>query len=251
MLSRVERALGDDLRTTRIRADVQVTQQRAGYQARLRIEEDGRLGERTLDHPQCDVLADSVALVIALSQRAAGHDVDHDSAPAQLALAFSAHASAALGPLPKLALGAGASVALELPAIWRFELSGSYYVVQSASYPGLDIGADFRLFRVAARGCKAWRLGSLDLGPCLGVAWYRVAAAGFGGMQQQQGGANVWGPELSALARLRLTPRLYLQLSAAAALAVSRQRFTFSDLGLLHRPAAFACQLLVAPEVLF
>jgi hypothetical protein len=104
---------------------------------------------------------------------------------------------------------------------------------------------------VAARGCRVWSLGRIDLAPCVGAELYRFDGAGFGGMVERNGGSFVWGPELSMLLRLRVWRRLAFQLSAGATLAVTRQRFTYGDLGPLHRPDALAYQMSLAPEVLF
>ncbi|HET8940117.1 MAG TPA: hypothetical protein VFN67_42035, partial [Polyangiales bacterium] len=230
-------------------ATVNVTKRKNGYRAVLRFRDQQRVGERTLEDPQCDMLAESVALVIALSagDGSAGNDITGK----RLQLTLSAYGIAVIGPLPNVAWGAGMSIALEGIANLRWEISGSYYAEQTVSYGQMNVGAFFRMFRVAARGCRAWSIDAVDLMPCLGAALYRVDGQGFGGRLQKSGGAYVWGPELSVLIRLRLSRHFAVQLSTGAALAMSRQRFTYNDLGPLHRPAPFAYQLLIAPEVLF
>lgn len=246
MLKRVAAVVGDDALPADLRVTGDVTQTETGYRAQLRIQAGGNTGLRTLDHSQCDILADSTALVIALS-------ANRTEAPAraQLLLSVAPHASIVHGVLPRPAFGAGVGVAVEGWASLRWELNGSYYAGQTATYEGLSIGADFRLLRVAARGCRVWSLGRGDLAPCIGAELYRIEGAGFGGQVQRNGGAFVWGPALSVLLRLRIWRSLNVQLSAGANIAVSRQRFIYGDLGLLHRPDALAYQVLLAPEVLF
>jgi hypothetical protein len=246
MLKRVAAVVGDDALPADLRVIGDVTQTANGYRAQLSIQAGGNTGLRTLDHSQCDILADSAALVIALSAHRA-----EDPARAKLSLSVATHASVVDGVLPRAALGGGVGVALEGWASLRWELNGSYYAGQTATYEGLSIGADFRLLRVAARGCRVWSLGRCDLAPCIGAELYRIDGAGFGGQVQKNGGAFVWGPALSMFLRLRVWRSLNAQLSAGANLAVSRQRFTYGDLGLLHRPDALAYQVSLAPEVLF
>jgi hypothetical protein len=250
MLTRVERALGDNNRRAQLSATVDVTQRTSGYRAVLRIQDQQRVGERTIEHAQCDVLAESVTLVIALS--ASDRDLaDGNASGTPIVFAVSAHASTVLGPLPKPAFGVGVSAALEGALSLRWELSGSYYAVQAASYHQMNVGANFQMVRLAARSCRIWSVGRLDLAPCLGAAVYRLDGQGFGGKLQTSGAAYVWGPELSLLVRLRFARYFALQLSGAAALALARQHFTYIDLGSLHQPAALAYQVLLAPEVLF
>jgi hypothetical protein len=250
METRVARALEDDTLRAKLAVMANVTETESGYRAQLSIQTDGGIGQRTLDNSRCDILADSVALVIALSaNRSLGSA--SDASKKELVLAISAHASLVGGPLPRPAVGAGVGFALEGWKRLRWEINGSYYAEQTTTYTGLSIGADFRLLRVAARGCMVWSLGQLDVAPCLGAELYRIDGAGFGGMVERNGGSFVWGPELSTLVRLRVWRRLAVQLSAGATFAASRQRFTYGDLGLLHQPDALAYQLSLAPEVLF
>jgi hypothetical protein len=245
MLERIERALGRDLVSPDASVVAKVTQHAALYRVLLRIQAADGVGERTLEHAQCEVLADSAALVIALS-------VSQPRVSTQsLEVAVGLYASILSGPLPRPALGAGMSLAVSGWARLRWELSGSYSIAQSVSYPGLSVGADFGLLRLAARGCSVWSLGRFELAPCLGVALHRIAGEGFGGMVERSGSSWMWAPELSTLLRVRVWRALALQLSAGAGVELSRQRFVYGDLGVLHRPDAWAFWVSLAPEVLF
>ncbi len=249
MERRVAQLLSDDALPKKLSATAEVTKNEAGYRAQLSIQTEGGIGQRTLDHSQCEILADSAALVIVLSANRT--HASSGASRTKLVFGVSAHASLVRGVLPRFALGGGLGLALEGWASLRWEISASYYAAQSATYEALSVGADFRLLRVAARSCRIWTIGRLDLAPCVGAQLYRIDGAGFGGVVESSGGSFVWGPEVSVLLRLQVWRRLSIQLSAGAAWSVSRQRFTYGDLGLLHRPDAFAYQALLAPEVRF
>lgn len=246
MVSRVRRSLGADTSQTQLSAVADVTQISGVYRAAVRIQGRSGSGERVLENANCEILADSVALVIALS--ASGSSALEERG---LTLALSAHATAVSGPLPKFGLGLGVGLAFE--GVWalRVELSGSYYVEQSSTYDQTSIGARFQMLRFGARGCRLWSVGRFDFAPCFGAEIYRVAGEGYGGMKYSNGTAYVWGPALGVFGRLRLFSVVGLVVAADATVPVTRRRFIYSDLGPLHRPAALAFQLFIAPEVQF
>lgn len=244
MIARVERAL-DDAATAGLSANARVTHTEGSYRAEVRVASASGWGERVLENERCDVLADSVALVIALSaSRAEGRS-------RELRFGVSAHATTLSGPLPSLAFGAGGSVSAEGVSGLRLELGASSYAHQTATFAQSDLGGRFSLVRFGARACWIWSIGRVDLAPCAGAQLFWIEGTGFGGQLTQQGDALVWGPALGLFARLRLLRGLSITLAADGVAALSRRRFTFSDLGPLHQPAALAFQWLVAPEVLF
>ena len=247
MLSSVERSLGDaaDVNLT---ATAHVTRAAGLYRARVHITSPVGLGERILENTRCELLAESVALVIALS---APHSAGARRKPARgLSPALSAHAAAVVGPLPRLALGAGGTLGVEGIAALRLDLSGTYYAHQSSTFDEMNAGARFGLLAFGVRGCRIWAIGSLELAPCLGAQFYRITGEGFGGMVSLDRGSLMWGPALGVLGRLRLLEQLALCLMVDGVVPVSRRRFVFSDVeGPLHRPSAFAFQLFVGPEV--
>jgi hypothetical protein len=246
MVSRVERSLGDDAAQANLSAAAQVTRTSRGYRAAVRIQTRAGSGERSLENSNCEILADSVALVIALSASDSTRSPDRG-----LTLALSAHASAVSGPLPALGLGAGGALALE--GLWalRLELSGSYYAEQSLTYEQTTVGARFQLLRFGARACRLWSVGPFDFAPCVGAQLYRIAGTGFGGMKYDSGTAYLWGPALGVFTRLRVFSIFAVVFAADATVLTSRRRFVYSDLDVLHRPAALAFQLFIAPEVQF
>lgn len=255
VVSGVERALGDGANAS-LTAVVRVTRAGDTYRAKLHITSAAGLGDRELEDTQCEILAESVELVIALSasrSTAARGDVPRGAHHPGLALALAPHATALAGALPALAIGAGVTVAVEGLAALRLELSGTYYAHQSSTFGGTDetkVGGVFDLLRLGARGCWLWTLGAFKLGPCAGAQLYRIEAAGFGGMISRPGESLMWAPAAGVFGRLQLFPQFGIHLSADAALPSTRQRFVFSDLGPLHRPSVLLFQLFVAPEVL-
>ena len=244
MVSRVERALEDASAPEQLSATGKVTRLPGMYRAQVRVQSSIGSGERVLENTDCEILADSVALVIALS-------ASESEGGAQGVFALSAHGSVAFGPLPEPAFGVGGALALE--GLWslRWELTGTYYAEQSSSYDDANVGADFRMLGFGARGCRVWELGRFDLAPCLGIQLYRIEGEGHGGMLQSSGAAYVWGPALRLFGRLRLLRAFAVFLAADGVVPVVRRSFVYRDLGPLHRPAAFAFQLFLAPEVLF
>lgn len=247
-VARVKRSSVDGALPAGLSATAQVTEQLGLFRANVQIRSAEGAGERTLEHTDCSILADSVALVIALSTADGG---ERPAATRGVRLSASAHAAAVSGTLPRLAFGAGLDVAAE--GFWslRTELSASLYLDQTERFAGSQIGARFRLVRLAARVCRVWNLGKVDLAPCLGAQLHRIAAYGSGGAQRGDGAANLLAPTLGVFARLRLFSGFFVRLVAELAAPIERRRFVYTDLGLLHQPDAVAGQLFFAPEVQF
>jgi hypothetical protein len=198
-------------------------------------------------------LADSVALVISLSasEESANIEPAADASRARPVIALAAQSTALLGSLPRAGLGFGGALAAEQMASLRFELRGSYYIPQSTTFEPGEPGAHFRLFVFGVRGCRTWRLGDIDLAPCVGADVQRLSASGFGGSVRQQGGATSWGPAFGGLGRMRLSNLFGIYVAVEAVVPIVRRRFIYADVGELHRAAPIALQLMLAPEVRF
>ena len=253
--SRVNRLVGNAV-TTNLAATTEVKRIAGTYRAHVRITSAAGFGERELENTRCELLADSVALVVALSAGTSAESTNGGASEPELAVSASAHASAALGPLPDVALGVGGAVALEGFSSLQLELRGGYYVPQTSTFDeraidGGLLGARFRLLTFGARGCRFWRFGALELAPCVGAELYHVEASGFGGAVERDGGSTWWGPAAGLLARLRLTKAFAIRAAADGVVPLSRRRFVFADLGPLHRASALALHVLVGPEVRF
>jgi len=251
-VSRVNRLLGNSMQSN-LRAVTDVTRTTHGYRAQLRtVASATGSGERVLEHARCDMLADSVAVVIALTV-ATPRDALGNAEVAHLRVAGEALVSTLFGTLPKPAFGIGAGLALELPSL-RFELRGAFYLPQSATFAGMQLGATFNAVSFAARGCWLTSVGPFQLGPCVGIDVYHVRASGFGSEAEVvtvSGRETSWAPALGAFGRLRLARAFGIVIVAEAAMPTSRHRFVFADVGPLHRASLIAAQLLIAPEVQF
>ena len=242
--------------TANLTASADVIRFDHGFRARLRVTSAAGFAERVLENQHCDVLADSVALVIALSaSRSVGTGLQlaavSGDGSAELRLAVAAHASAGLGLLPWTAPGVGASLALEGVSALRLELSGTYYLQQTATLAERDAGARFGLLRLGARGCLLWAVQPLHLGGCVGGEIYRIQGVGFGGATQHSGASLDGGPAAGVFARLQLWEALSIKVSADGVVLMARQRFVFLNLDTLHRPALLVFQLFVGPELRF
>jgi hypothetical protein len=232
-----------------LRAVTDVTRTPNGFRARLRTVSPTGSGERVLEHTRCELLADSVAVVIALAMTTKDEARDDRGSP--LTVAASAHASTLIGLLPKPTFGMGAALALEAPAL-RFELRGTFHMPQSTTFEGSTLGARFSAISFAARGCWVSIVGAFDLGPCLGIDVQIVSASGFGGEVRGSGRAISWGPALGMFGRLHFGKVFGVVVVAEAAIPLYRRRFVFEDVAsVLHRASIIAAQLLVAPEVQF
>ena len=253
--ARVGRLIGNAVKTN-LTATTDVKRTAGVYRARVRTTSASGFGERVVENPRCDLLADSVALVIAFGAgtSAAAHEPSaNDEA---IAITAAAHAGALGGPLPDLAVGVGGALSLEGFSSLRLELRGAYYVPQSATFAaraldGGPLGARLRLLTFGARGCRTWRLGAFELGPCVGAEVHHVTAGAFGGTVTRDRQVGWWALAGGIFSRLRLTKLLAICAVVEGILPLSRRRFVFSDVGLLHRASPFGAQLLVGPEVRF
>jgi hypothetical protein len=252
--ARVSRLVGGAVKSN-LTAATDVTRTADAYRAHLRIISAAGFGERVLENRRCELLTDSVALVIALSATSSPDSANdngmRDEPSEGVTLAGSAHASVLSGTLPNPAFGIGAGVSMEGLAALRFELRGSYYFRQSKTFDNSVVGGSFGLIAFGARGCRVWSFGAWELGPCVGAQVYHVAATGFGGEVVRHGDATWGGPALGVFGRLRIVKAFAIYVAADGVVALARRSFVFSDVGELHRASALALQLLVAPEVRF
>jgi hypothetical protein len=227
-------------------AAVEVTRAAEGYRAHLVLRGPSGFGERRLEDAQCDVLVDSVALLIALSIPSPA-----STNGASWVLRPEARLSSA-GPLPRMAAGVGGAIALEGFASLRLELHGAYYFPQSSTFEQTTSGGRFQLFSVGTCICRLWSFDSLQIGPCVGAEVQHVSARGFGGAIQRPGNTSWWGPSLRLFGRLQLLPILGISIAVEGVVPMLRPRFVYSDVGpLLHRVGAVALQVSAGPEVRF
>jgi hypothetical protein len=228
-------------------ATVEVTRSAPGYRAHVVLRGPSGFGERRLEDARCDVLVDSVAVLIALSiPSPASPDTGRE-----LSLVLRPEARVSSGPLPFPAAGGGAAIAVEGVASLRLELHGGYYFPQSTTFEQTTLGSDFKLLTVGACICRLWSFESVQWGPCVGAEVHHVSASGFGGVNQRPGSTTFWGPSLRLFARAQLLPHFGISVAIEGAVPITRPQFVFSDGGRLHRVAAVALQASVGPEVRF
>jgi hypothetical protein len=231
-------------------ADTDVTRTARGYRARLRTDSPTRSGERVLEHASCEMLADAVAVVIALAMAEPRRDPRQGEA-LELRLGAAAFVATSFGMLPKPALGFGAAAAVELHPV-RLELRGAAYLPEVATFASSSLGGRFSSMTLAARACWLSRLGAFELGPCIGIDMQRVSAAGVGGDIMVGSQQTAWGPAFGAFGRVRLAKTFGVLIVADGAVPVTRLRFVYPDVGApLHRTTLVVAQLLIAPEVQF
>jgi hypothetical protein len=227
--------------------EIEVTRREDGYHAHIVLRGRSGFGERHIEDARCDVLADSVAVLIALSVPSpATSDTEQG-----LTLAVSPEARILWGSLPRSATGIGGAIAVEGVASLRLEMRGAYYFPQSSTFPGMTLGGRFELITVGGGLCRLWSVGRIHGGPCVGVEVHHVNAYGFGGSVQLPGSTSWWGPSLRLFGSVRLWSWLAINLSVEGMVPVSRPRFVFSDVSELHRVAAASLQLAAGPEVRF
>jgi hypothetical protein len=228
-------------------AEVEVTQREDTFHAQIVLRGPNGFGERQIEDQRCDVLADSVAVLIALSVPPPAR-LDTG---AGLALVLRPEARVLSGALPRLAAGIGAAIAVEGLASLRLELHGTYYGPQSSNFAGTALGGRFQLLTLGASLCRTWSIGRLHAGPCLGAQLHYISASGFGGDIELPGNTSFWGPSLRLFGGVQLWSFLSIHMSVEGVVPVTRPQFVFSDLGPLHRVSAVALQVSAGPEVRF
>jgi len=229
-------------------ASVEVTRSAQAYRANVVLRGPSGFGARQLEDARCDVLIDSVAVLIALSI-----PTPADAEPGQaISLVLSPEAGVSWGPLPRTAAGIGAAIAIEGLGLFRLELHGTYYFPQLSNFEQTTYGGRFQLITVGACVCRLWSFEKLQWGPCLGAEVHHVRASGFGDVIRRPGSTTWWGPSLRLFARAQLLPMFGISIAVEGEVPMSRPQFVFSDvMGALHRVGPVALQVSVGPEVRF
>ena len=232
-------------------AATEVTRGAGAYHAHIVLRDPSGFGERDLEDAHCDVLLDSVALLIALSMPGQQDAVRRTPRGAGLVVPLSVQGRLAVDALPLPAAGLGGAIAIEAFSSTRFEVHGAYFAPQSVAFADTTLGARFELLSLGARACRLWTVGRLQLGPCLGAELHFATATAFGGRPSLAGKVQWWGPALGLFSRLAILGPFALYLAAEAVVPLSRPYFRFSDVGDLHRVSPLGLQVVVAPEVRF
>jgi hypothetical protein len=229
-------------------ASVEVTRSGQGYRAHVVLRGASGFGERRLEDARCDGLADSVAVLIALS-------IPSSASPdsgRELSLALWPQARVSSGALPLTAAALGAALAVEGLGSFRVELHGAYYFPQSTTFEQTLLGGRFQLVTVGACICRLWSFSIVQWGPCVGAEVSHVRASGFGGAIKRPGSTTWWGPSLRLFGRAQLLPVFGINIAIEGVVPMSRPQFVFSDVvGELHRVRVVTLQVSVGPEVRF
>ena len=228
-----------------VRASIEVTRSAEGYRAHVVLRGSSGMGTRVLEDSRCDILVDSVAVLIALSIPNTAHT------DTGLSLALSPEARVSSGILPLTAAGIAAAIALEGLGAFRLELHGAYYFPQSSTFEQSTLGGRFQLFTVGACICRLWSFERVQWGPCIGAEVHHVNAEGFGGAVQLPGSTTWWGPSLRLFARAQLLPVFGISIAVEGVVPMSRPQFVFSDAGRLHQVGAVTFHVSAGPEVHF
>lgn len=240
--NRVKRLGGEHL-LANTTANVRVDRASGGFRARMQLHTPEGNWARSLEDPQCERLADAVALVLALSETAAPA---RDSATPALTLSLGG--GGILGPLPRLAPYAELVFGLQWSRI-RIALQGGVTAPQSKRLEQDVLSGRFELWVAALQASFVCSLGRLELAPGVGLMGYRLTVTGLGGATSLTQHTLSWGPMLGMLARLPVAERWAVCLSLNGVLPLLRSRFVFSDAGTLHRPGPFALHAWLGVEL--
>lgn len=225
VLARVRDLMGRNVDTT-ASADIYVERADNAYKAELRLVSSAGAGTRTVQHADCAVLADSVALIYALA-------ASRSDEAQKLRWTLALYGAGVLGTLPALAGGGRAALGVEWSRL-RVELSAASTWPQTASFGDGKLSGRFELAAASIGASILFEVGALAAALGLGVEAYRLSATGLGGESSRTGWSLGYGPLLSLLLRWRFSNRWALCLSASSVAPVVRSRFVFTDAGTLH-----------------
>jgi hypothetical protein len=147
-----------------------------------------------------------------------------------------------LGTLPRAAPGMGVRVGLGGARV-EGALTAAFFPQSRAPAPGGPIdgkaaGGDFSLVSGAVEGCLV--LAGRVISLCAGPGLERMTGAGFG-VSAPRRGSKTWLTGAAALNAVLPLPRGWLAVARVGAVApLFRERFVLDDIGVVHRPQAFA-----------
>jgi hypothetical protein len=266
--ARIEATVGQALAAT-VDADVVVQRaEESRYVAAVRVRLRGvEVGERSLEEPTCEVLADAVVTVVAMSLQEETPDrdappatpvamgrpssatastpspeVDTSSLPRQRSEPRFAAGVVAMvdeGTLPSPALGAGIALASYPLAHLRIEGTLLRWGAQSGRVSGEGFGGSFQLTSADMRSCWSLLGNTVTIGPCAGLEVAHLDASGFGSTTSTHGNATWWSPSVGGLLHWTLLRPLGFGALADVVFPVARPTFVIVDGGAIHR-AAFA-----------
>lgn len=232
----------------------------ARWRVRLKTKRGADAGEREIEAPTCEGVAEATAVVLSLALAPPGPAVEEEppvaDAPPAVPVAAERRATSSAKPrddghalavglsaatdtvtLPSAALGGSVTVAWT-PGRARIELDARRWAAQSTTVAGSTAGARFTVTSLGARGCWAMLTGNFELGPCAGADAQLVSAPGFGADTNHAPDASWASLTGGALARLPLATWVSLRARAEAAMPLARPTFIVENTGQVFRPAA-------------
>jgi hypothetical protein len=305
--ARLVALVGSDLATTGD-ADVDVTREAEGrYVARLRVGRspngngrntdvgrspngngrstdvgrspngNGRntdVGLRVLEEAACDVLADAVVTVVAMSLAAPGPTNDAEpaappsaastpvstdasvpsraaSADSEPRLAFGVVAMADYGTLPSTALGGGVALAWYPVLPLRLEATLLRSFEQSAAVAGAPFGGSFQLTSADLRACWSLLGRVVTVGPCAGVEIAHIDASGYGSTTVSNGAETWWSPSVGGAVRWQPIRHLAFSALTDIVFPATRRPFVILNAGTIYQPALASPRSLLFAEVRF
>lgn len=227
VIARVRRLMRHNTNTTAT-AQVHVDRVDDSYRAELQLTSTLGEGRRNIENDDCEVLADSVALIYAL---ASSRSSEEARSGWRWTIAISG--AGVLGTLPALAGGGRVTLGIEWSRL-RIDLNAASMWPQTAALGDGLLSGRFQLATASIGARVLFGVGALEVAPGLGVEGYYIAATGLGGMSSRTGRALGVGPLVSLLLRLRLSDHWALCASVFGAAPIVRARFVFTDAGSLH-----------------
>jgi hypothetical protein len=253
-----------------IDAEVTVTKKGARYRVKLVTRQLGQTGEREIDGPSCDKIADAVSLVLSLMLtpiettetvapegiaevvKQKGKPQKRPLVPPPPAERTGLYGGPRLGadigtlPHPTMFVGPALGWVLGKP---RVEAYAQLFVPREVDEgPRADSGASLGLYAGGFRGCQRVFPGALSIDGCLGVET--------GGMYGQ--GRGIRDPDSSTVLYFAGTAGVALRgdggtlpgiIAIEAVVPASRPAFTIEGYGEIYRSAAVSGRVLIGIEV--
>ncbi len=261
---------------TEVRASGTVTQVAGGFRLVLRVEGGASPGERRLEGTSCAVLAESAAVILAMSatppvvpppavpvpsvqlppvtvspvaerERPAP---PADPAPGRFRLAVLGRGD--VGTLPSPAFGAGVAVGWSPVRRVLLEASGTLWTDRAGTLPSSHAqGAEFALVTVALAACYGIARPPLQVLGCAVGEWDRTSANGFGAARTSDLVVTAWSVGGEGRLRWELGRSFALVAGLGALVPTSRNEFAIRAAGTIHETSLVAGRASFGPEVRF
>jgi hypothetical protein len=255
-------------------AEVAVTESGGRFDARLRVKSRGAtVGERILRADSCEELAESAAVVLAMSVAALAEPPPapalsagpvESARPAVSPPASAPHPSrdallrvsplgaTDVGTLPNAVGGGGLSLSLAPGHGVAFGVAASLFAGANAYAAKAPAeGASFSLVSSAVTGCYALLRRPIELSPCVLAELEHVVATGQHAQSDRTTTANWIALGGGLRSRWELSRNFGIQLEVDGAISTRRQQFLITGLGTVFTTSPVAFRAYVGPEVRF